>query len=306
MRLSVILPTYNPDKKRLAQTLAGLKAQSLRNNEWELIIIDNNSSNNFHQQHDLSWHPSARIITEPKQGLTYARLRGFRECTADIIVMVDDDNILNSDYLEQVVSIFELNQQTAAIGGKSIPLFETTPPTWLHEFYGNLALRDLGHNSIIAGWDNKYPQAAPIGAGMGIRRKALVTYIKKIASGKNNISDRTATSLSSGGDNDLVIEILKSGWQVGYFPQLELKHMIPARRMQVAYLARLARDTNRSWVQLLQNHDINPWQKLLPQGVLLRKIKAWFIYRAWQNQPAYIKWQGACGLFEGLANLPQN
>lgn len=290
----------------MAQTLDGLKNQSLAKYEWELIIIDNNSSNDFYEQLDLSWHPSAKIATENRQGLTYARLRGFDESTGDIIVMVDDDNILNSDYLEQAISIFDKNPQVAAIGGKSFPRFETQPPVWLHEFYGNLALRDLGDDLIIAGWDNKYPDAAPIGAGMAIRREALKSYIEKITSGKSNISDRSGTSLSSGGDNDMVLEMLKSGWQVGYFPQLQLQHIIPTQRMEVDYLARLAHNTNKSWVQLLQSHGINPWQKIRGWGVLPRKIKAWFTYKAWQSKPAYIKWRGACGLFEGLASLPQN
>ncbi|AYL97255.1 glycosyltransferase [Mucilaginibacter celer] len=306
MRVSVIISTYNPDEKRLAQTLDGLKNQSLAKHEWDLIIIDNNSTNNFHTQLDLSWHPFAQIITETRQGLTYARLRGFNEAVTGIIVMVDDDNVLHTDYLEQVVSIFDQHHQLAAIGGKSLPLFETEPPAWLPEFHHNLALRDPGNDVIIEGWDNKYPDAAPIGAGMGIRYKALKPYIDKIASGKSTIGDRTGSSLSSGGDNDIVLEILKSGWQVGYFPQLQLKHIIPANRMEVAYLARLAHNTNKSWVQLLHHHGINPWQQIKPAGVMPRKIKAWFSYKAWQSKAAYIKWQGACGMFEGLAALPEN
>jgi glycosyltransferase involved in cell wall biosynthesis len=306
MKLSVIIPTYNPDRQRLVQTLAGLQNQSLGRDAWELIIIDNNSSDRFDTQLDFSWHPSAKIITESRQGLTYARLKGFNSSTGDLIVMVDDDNILNSDYLEQVASIFDQNPQVGAIGGKSLPMFETTPPLWLHEFYGNLALRDLGNDVIIAAWDNQYPHAAPIGAGMAIRREALVSYIDKITSGKNNIGDRTGTSLSSGGDNDMVLEILKSGWQVGYFPQLQLQHIIPAQRMEVPYLARLARDTNKSWMQLLQSHGINPWEKIPVWTLFPRKIKAWLTYKAWQNKSAYIKWQAACGQFEGLASLPQN
>ncbi|WP_462267065.1 glycosyltransferase [Mucilaginibacter sp.] len=304
MELSVIIPTYNPDQERLAKTFAGLKDQLLDRANWELIIVDNNSSNNFHQYSNLSWHPAARIVTEARQGLTYARLRGFNKSTGDIVVMVDDDNILSRDYLQHIISIFHQNPQIAAIGGKSLPLFETAPPSWLHEFYGNLALRDLGNNSIVAGWNNQYPDAAPVGAGMGIRRKALASYMDKVASGKSNISDRTANALNSGGDNDLVLEILKSGWQVGYFPQLRLKHIIPAQRMEAAYLARLNHNINKSWVQLLQSHGINPWKEIPALGVLPRKIKAWFTYKAWQSKPAYIKWKGACGLFDGLASLP--
>jgi glycosyltransferase involved in cell wall biosynthesis len=300
MLLSVIIPTYNPGTTRLKQTLAGLKGQSLPADQWELIIIDNNSFNNFWQQLNLSWHPAAKVVHETKQGLTYARLKGFKESTADIIVMVDDDNILDTGYLEKVLNIFRQNTQMGAIGGKSIPLFETTPPEWLGEFYGSLALRDLGDETIIATWNNQYPACAPIGAGMAIKREALTSYIEKIASGNSNISDRTGNSLSSGGDNDIVIGILKSGWQVGYFPDLRLQHIIPAQRMQADYLARLLNGTNKSWVQLLQSHDINPWQPITKPGAVLRKAKAWFTYKAWQNKPNYIKWRGACGTFDGL------
>jgi hypothetical protein len=37
--------------------------------------------------------------------------------------------------------------------------------------------------------------------------------------------------------------------------------------------------------------------------VPLRKLKAYFTYKAWENEPNYIKWKGACGMFEGLAKL---
>lgn len=298
--LSVIIPTYNPDTTRLRQTLSALKSQSLPANRWELIIVDNNSSNNFRQQLNLSWHPAAQVADETKQGLTYARLKGFNESTGNIIVMVDDDNMIESGYLEKALNIFGQNPQMGAIGGKSIPLFETDPPEWLCEFYGSLALRDLGDTPVTSAWNNEYPTAAPIGAGMVIKREALSSYMEKITRGKNNLSDRTANSLSSGGDNDIVLEILKSGWQVGYFPQLILQHIIPAHRMQAGYLARLLNNTNKSWVQLLQSHGINPWQQITKSGATLRKAKAWFTYKAWKNAAAYIKWQGACGMYDGL------
>lgn len=304
MQLSVIIPTYNPDSARLEQTLSALKSQSLPADQWELIIIDNNSSNNFQHQLNLSWHPAAKVVHETKQGLTYARLKGFNESTGAIIVMVDDDNILNADYLEKTLTILGQNPQIGAIGGKSIPLFETSPPEWLNEFYGSLALRNLGDEPIISTWNNQYPAAAPIGAGMAVRRKALIAYIEKITSGKSNIGDRTGNSLSSGGDNDMVIEILKSDWQIGYFPELELQHIIPAQRMQTDYLARLINNTNKSWVHLLQSHGINPWQRITKTGASLRKAKAWFTYRAWKSKPNFIKWQGACGTFDGLASSP--
>lgn len=297
--LSVILPAYNPDMSRLNQTLAGLRQQSLPFKNWELIIIDNNSSPAI--AIDLSWHPNHKLIKELKAGLTYARLKGFENALGAIIVMVDDDNILDKHYLENTLSIFNSNTPLGAIGGKSIPLFEASPPAWLIQFYGSLALRDLGETELIASWQNKYPEAAPIGAGMAIRNQALQSYMGKISGDNKIITDRTGNSLSSGGDNDIVIEILKSGWQVGYFPALQLTHIIPATRMQTRYLAKLINNTNKSWVQLLEDHQINPWPKIPLWSVPFRKLKSWFTYRAWHNSVNYIKWQGACGLYDGLS-----
>jgi hypothetical protein len=115
------------------------------------------------------------------------------------------------------------------------------------------------------------------------------------------ISDRKGGSLSSAGDNDINIEILKAGWLTGYFPALVIKHIIPKERMQAAYIARLINNTNKSWVQLLQSHNINPWGLIPSWSVPLRKIKAWFTYKAWIKPVNYIRWQGACGTFDGLS-----
>jgi glycosyltransferase involved in cell wall biosynthesis len=299
--LSVILPAYNPNASRISQTLSGLKNQTLDLNSWELILIDNNS--NPPLSIDLGWHPKHKILTEKKPGLTYARLTGFENALAPIVLMVDDDNVLDKDYLENALAIFNADSSLGAIGGKSIPQFEAAPPPWLGKFYANIALRDLGEEALLTGWKNEYPAFAPIGAGMGIRKEALKTYLDKIKSPGNVIADRTGNSLSSGGDNDIVLEILKSGWQVGYYPSLVLKHIIPASRMEASYLARLLKDTNKSWVQLLESHHINPWKKIASWTVPLRKIKSWFSYRAWSSKASYIKWQGACGIFDGLASI---
>ena len=301
LRLSVILPTFNPQIARLAQTLNGLKTQTLNRILWELIIVDNNSSNNFIDKIDLNWHPRAKIKLELTQGLTYARMKGFREAKGEIIVLVDDDNILNENYLKEALDLFDNFTKLGAAGGKSIPIFESQEPTWLNQFYPTLALRDLGGKAIINSWKNSYPPSAPIGAGMVIRKNALNSYIEKINLGKSVISDRRGKFLSSGGDNDIVLEILKSGWLTGYFPSLKLFHIIPKDRMSVSYLSRLNNNSSKSWIKLLDSHGISPWKKIALWTVPLRKSKAWFANKAWKNNVNYIKWRGACGMFDGMS-----
>lgn len=298
--VSVIIPTYNPNPDRLTQTIQGLKQQSLPHDQWELIVIDNHSTHPLNL--NINWHSNAKLVREDKPGLTYARLRGFKEASGSYIVMVDDDNILDENYLQKVKTIFESDQKLGAIGGKSIPLFEAEPPIWLEQFYGSLALRDAGDIPMISRWENKYPSAAPIGAGMAIRATALTNYIEKVTNSATAVTDRIGKSLSSGGDNDIVLEIVKAGWTVGYFHELSLQHIIPESRTQKDYLSKLLNNTNRSWMQVLRHHQINPWPKIPKWTVPLRKAKAWITYKAWKNAPAYINWQGACGMFDGLAD----
>ena len=303
IKISVIIPTYNPNKARLIQTLKGLESQDFPFAEWELIIVDNKSTNSFSKGLNLDWHPNTRIVIETKEGLTFARIRGFKECKANIIIMVDDDNILAKDYLTETFKIFTQNPMMGAIGGQSIPLFESKPPEWISQFYTCLAVRNLGERVIREKWEIKYPAAAPIGAGMAIRKISLTKYIEKIQSGNNIITDRLGNSLSSGGDNDIVLEIIKSGWEVGYFPQLSLKHIIPPERIQSSYLARLNKDSSKSWIHLLNSHGINPWKRINKFTVIPRQIKAFFTFKAWQNAPNYIKWKGACGSFKALGEI---
>lgn len=305
MTVSVILPTHNPDPGRLARTVAGLRAQSLPLDQWELVLVDNASRSPVPPP-DL---PNARAVAEPMPGLTHARRRGLHASHAGLVVFVDDDNVLAPDYLDQLVRIFTAHPQLGALGGKNLPEFEVPPPDWWQpEFDELLACRDLGDQSLLA-TDRReqktgcriYPDFAPVGAGMALRRAAVQAWLEDPAA--SSLPDRRSTDLSSGGDNDIVLSILRAGWEIGYFPQLRLTHLIPVGRLERAYLARLKRGIARSWVRVLHRHDANPWPPVSVWSVPLRQLKAWFAYRAWVGPAEYIHWQGACGHFEGLADL---
>lgn len=303
IKLSVVICTYNPNQERLDLTINSLKMQDFPLDDWELVLVNNNSTNKVLEIIDLNWTKNGKIVKEEKLGLTYARLKGFNESKGDLIVMVDDDNILEPNYLSFAFKIYTDNQTLGAFGGKSIPLFDAKPPIWIYKFHGNLALRDLGNVNIIQKWNNSYPMCAPIGAGMCIRKASLITYINKIRGAKDVISDRIGNSLSSGGDNDIIFEILKSNWDVGYFPILSLKHIIPQDRVKVEYLARLVFDTNKSWIKLLESHSINPWRKIPRWSVPFRKFKKWMQIMPINDPVKYIKWKEFCGMYEGLSEI---
>ena len=302
--LSVIIPTYNPDSYNLSQTINGLRNQTLGLSKWELIIIDNNSTNGVPDTLDITWHPNSSIIKELKQGLTYSRIAGVNQSKGNIVVMVDDDNILSPGYLKNMVAHFKANPQLGSIGGKITGLFNNyTPESWTTEFWNMLALRDYGNEAIISEPKllSEYPTFSPVGAGMGVRRELFSAYINEIPKNTHQITDRSGGSLSSGGDNEINIQVLKQGFSVAYFPDLSLQHIIPVSRLTKDYLSRLNYESSISWIRLLLKYGICPWPVIKPYTVLLRKIKAWINYKAWNSGANYIKWKGACGIFEALA-----
>jgi glycosyltransferase involved in cell wall biosynthesis len=302
MEVSVILPTHNPHPGRLRRTLAGLRAQTLPAERWETLLIDNASHPPVAGLADAP--VNLRSIREPQLGLTSARRRGFAESQAPFSVLVDDDNVLAPDYLAYVIQLFAAHPLLGAIGGKSLPEFEREPKAWEREFLPLLALRDLGDRPHFSrglrpagAAQNEYPvDAAPIGAGMAIRQEVARQWLEADGGG---ISDRRGRELTSGGDNDIVLAALQRGWEVAYFPELTLTHLIPAGRLEAGYLGRLNRGIQKSWMQVLAKYDANPWPPIAPWTVPLRQAKAWFTHRAWSGPAARIRWQGVCGHFEG-------
>lgn len=292
--LSVILPTHCPDRKRLARVLDALAGQTLAHDSWELIVVDNASDPPV--EADLSRFPAGRLVREPVPGLSHARRAGLHASSGEILVFVDDDNVLAPDYLQSAVEVMRHYPRLGAAGGKSVPEFETPPPPWIADHHSLLALRDLGETALFAGWNREYPVFAPIGAGMVLRWNALETWLNQT---EPLLADRTGNKLTSGGDNDMVLHVLQSGWQVAYEPRLHLTHLIPAGRLDPDYLARLNEAVQESWMRVLSLHGINPWPPLSSTGAALRRAKAWLVHQAWRSPLHRIRWRGACGHFQG-------
>ena len=230
------------------------------------------------------------------------------EARGDLLLFCDDDNVFRPDYLEQAWRIFEKNPELGAAGGKSLPGYESEPPSWLAPFADRLALRHLGEEVLFASWkdtpapNRAYPALAPIGAGLVLRRAVATAYVQTPAP-SSAIQDRVGAHLGSGGDNVLVLAALSTGWSIGYFPELVLTHLIPQARLRLGYLARLNRASSESWVQVLADHGLNPWRPISRLTLGLRQLRAFFRQKAWRDPAAYFSWAGACGILAGRANL---
>src|SRR5262245_17766493 len=101
LKVSVIISTHNPNRGRLRRTLEGLARQKLVSHEWELVLVDNASRTPISLEAiDAARQiKNLRVVREERLGLTFGRLAGVRHSNGQLIVLVDDDNVLNADYL---------------------------------------------------------------------------------------------------------------------------------------------------------------------------------------------------------------
>lgn len=304
--ITVVIPTRNPHPGRLTCTLAGLAAQTLPRAAWETVLVDNGSEPALPDTTVAALPSTKRVVREASIGLTPARLAGIRAAQGDVLVFVDDDNVLDPGYLAAAAECFGSRPSLGAAGGPVVPEWESSPPAWTREFHGLLALRDLSSETKIAkgGPHAPWPDFAPVGAGLAVRRTYAMAYAQAVERDpRRRQLDRSGVSLASGGDNDLVFTTLHAGGDVGYFPNLRLRHLIPSSRLAPAYLARLHRGIMRTWVQVLALHGQCPWPAIAPGSVSLRAARAYVRTRAWRGPAKKVRWAGMLGQFEGQADL---
>jgi hypothetical protein len=203
------------------------------------------------------------------------------------------------------LSIFERIPSLGAGGGKCIPEWQSGhPEKWVNEFYQFLAIRDIGDEELLSNSDapSDYPSCGPIGAGMTLRRDAIVAWAKEVAQQYPPLG-RIGNELLSGEDNDIVLRVHRNGWRVGYFPQLQLAHLIPPERVRREYLGRLLHGVARSGVHWRSRHGMSTFTPAARWTLPIRKLRAYWRFRAWAGPAEYVRWRGACGQFDARAEL---
>jgi len=156
-----------------------------------------------------------------------------------LLIFVDDDNVLDPDFLEIALHTMEERAFLGSWSGQCRPAFEEPPPDWTRRYWGNLVIREFDRDI----WSNlpRLPDSMPCGAGLCVRREVALHYLDLHRTGKRSFHfDRRGKSLLSGGDNDLAACACDLGLGVGLLASLKLTHLIPPERLTMNYLANLA------------------------------------------------------------------
>lgn len=235
--ITVILCAYNPQPKTFRLCLEALARQSLPSQQWELLIVDNNSAEPVSNLVPPEYLPRHRTVIESKQGLTQARIKGIHEAKGDLLVFVDDDNVLDPDYLLQALQIGIEHPFLGCWGGTCRGAFEVEPPTWSKPYLEYLAVREVTRPM----WSNYLEfKSMPFGAGLCCLASVARRFRKTVRQDSRRAKlGRSGTQLMAGEDTDLAMHSYDLGLGTGVFPQLRLDHHIDGPRLEPEYMSRL-------------------------------------------------------------------
>jgi cellulose synthase/poly-beta-1,6-N-acetylglucosamine synthase-like glycosyltransferase len=243
--VSVVICCHN-GALRLPVTLAHLKAQEPRNAAWEVLLIDNASTDDSVLVALECWNEGPvrlRVIHEPRLGVGYARERGFAEARYEFVAFVDDDNWVASDWVATAFQTLAGEPGLGAVGSIRDPAFEVPAPEWFEKFHSSYAIltdRDLK--------EARQPPSYLPTAGLCVRKTAWTRLVRQ--GFRFQLRGRSGERLWGGEDTELTLALGLNGWRLRTEPRLRLQHFMPAHRLTWNYLRRLQRGDGASWVML--------------------------------------------------------
>jgi glycosyltransferase involved in cell wall biosynthesis len=139
--VSVVVCTFNR-AELLGHCLASYSVLNKVPIDVEVIVVDNNSSDNTREVAEY-WGKRLsrfRYVLEERQGLSHARNRGLEVARGDYVYYIDDDVILDADFL--VNSLRVIREVSPLIfGGPFAPWYHYGRPNWFHDRYASSDLR---------------------------------------------------------------------------------------------------------------------------------------------------------------------
>lgn len=258
--ITIAIPIYN-GAKRIPEVLDKLTQQTgVENINWEIIIIDNNSTDNLievinNYQKTWNYKFTLNYFLENRQGAAFARMRAIREAKGEFVGFLDDDNIPASDWVIQAYTYGKENPQAGAWNGKIHGDFEIAPPENFARIHPFLAIREHGNKPFIFNAKNL---SIPPSAGLVVRKQAWQESVPQ----KPIFRGRTGNSLIAGEDSEAILHIYKNGWQICYNPAMQVIHKIPHWRLEKDYLIKIARSSGLC-IYSLRLINAKNWQKPL-------------------------------------------
>lgn len=215
----------------LEKCLCGLLKQTLNPDRYEVIVVDNGSTDNTSDiLSRFADNPLVRVFFEPVPGLSRARNRGLKEAASLYVGYIDDDAVPCERWLEAALEAFHGNDpEPDWVGGPVTLEWEVEKPAWINE-----------ELSAPLGWVNwgDFPRPLTtsewlIGANSCFKKDCLEKF-----GGFDERLGRKGSSLLSGEEIQIKKKIEATGGMLYYHPEVTVRHFVPAARVKTSWFYR--------------------------------------------------------------------
>jgi glycosyltransferase involved in cell wall biosynthesis len=261
-RISLVIPAYN-EEAYIAQCLQAALGQA--EPFYEIIVVDNNSTDNTARI--ARSFKNVTVITEKRQGVVFARSKGFDTARGDIIARIDVDTRLTPEWSRQVAHEFQ-DVSLAAVSGRPT-YYDVTLEKFVvaveNSFRRQMA-RALSETQFLQG------------ANMAIRKSSWL-QIKKHLCYKHNMHE----------DFDLAIHLQEYGHKVIYSEDLVAG--LSARRVDIGFLSYVRYVGMSPHTYAL--HEVSGRHKMYPviAFVILIWLPARILYRGYNPETDSFSWR---------------
>jgi glycosyltransferase involved in cell wall biosynthesis len=185
-----------------------------------LVVVDQNPAL---EASVASWLPAAvRLLRSESRGISSSRNAGLRASSSDVVAFVDDDAVVDSDWLLRLMQPFEASDEVLGAGGAVVPQWGGGRRWLPDELLWVVGCTYLGHR------DDAGPIRNPIGCNMAFRRRELTaagSFSREF--GKHGDSLNTCDETEVG----LRLERVYGPGRIRFLPAARVRHFIPVTRI---------------------------------------------------------------------------
>jgi glycosyltransferase involved in cell wall biosynthesis len=249
--VSVVISTYNRCDL-LPKAIESVLAQDAGDVCYELIIVDNNSTDHTRQVVEsliARGLENLHYVFEGRQGLSYGRNAGIAKARAPIIAFTDDDVRAAPNWLTSIKRAFDTHPDADFLGGRVLPRWEVEPPPWLTReiWAGPLALVDAGDELFYS--DSQCLFFFP-GANFSFRRRLF----DRVGLFDPNYQ-RVKGWVSSVEDSEFILRSVQAGSKGMYVPGVVVEADVQVERMTKDYFRKWYSSRGR-YRAMLRLHEI--------------------------------------------------